>query len=108
VRGLRSEVYEWSRARIATAPKPVNELREPAPTRIGRVSMNERECPCMLLPTQIAIAAAISGPDIHLFSDLRSAQVRLRNTKPRPRLSRLRESIPMLRYPKRAQRGNRG
>ena len=73
MRELRSEVHEWLRARIATAPKPVNELREPVPTRIGRVSMNESPCADHATAHAKRNRGCKSGPDIHLFSDLKES-----------------------------------
>jgi len=46
VTGLRLGLYQWSRARIPTAPNFVNEFRESARARISRVSMIECGCPC--------------------------------------------------------------
>jgi hypothetical protein len=46
VSGLRSEVYERLRARVPTTLETVNEIHEAARMRTGRVSMNERGCPC--------------------------------------------------------------
>ncbi len=43
--GLRSGVHERLRARILT-PEALNELHGAAGMRTGRVSMNERGCPC--------------------------------------------------------------
>ena len=43
--GLRLGVHERLRARIPTTPEAVNELA--AGMRTGRVSMNERGCPCL-------------------------------------------------------------
>jgi hypothetical protein len=62
------------RSASQSALRAVNELREPAPTRIGRVTMNEHECPCAdhaygLRGSQSA--AAKYRPDIHLFRDLK-------------------------------------
>jgi hypothetical protein len=44
--GLRLGMHERLRARIPTTPETVTERHGAAGMRTGRVSMNERGCPC--------------------------------------------------------------